>query len=100
MNALHFRTRIGLRLLARRCAAQGHDEHADQIAKALEVAEIVDATGLGIEELRFGVDEIYLGPGTQIFTADGGRLTEFLEWIIEHQDEILELIAKLLVLFA
>lgn len=84
MNRKPF-VRLGLRKLARKNPAK-----RDDIRKILRDGDLLDAVceeTTAMAAMEYGI-------------GDGDGLLGFLEWFIEHADEIFALISKLLILFA
>lgn len=87
-------TRLGLRRLKRDCRKQGHEEHVALIDKALDDPDMLAAVAVHVSsQTTPRSDEIYLAP-------DGNFLITILDWFIENGPELLELLAKLAVIFA
>lgn len=85
--------RFGLMNLRRQYRRAGEQEKADAITKILRNREALQMVAEGVC-VRFSQEQPPEGPGSWV-----DEITRLLQWIIDHADEIIALILKIIPLF-
>lgn len=96
LRRLHYQDRrvllkVSLRLLRTKCRAAGHEDHAETITKALQSDDVLDL---------FALDLIAKTEPDELVLADeDGPLLAFIKYLLEHPEEAMALLVKILALF-
>lgn len=85
--------RFGLMNLRRQYRRAGEQDKADAITKILRNREALQMVAEGVC-VRFAQEQPPEGPGSWV-----DEITRLLQWIIDHADEIIALILKIIPLF-